>query len=77
MSAPLGATAPSLCDIAPTVLAHLGAAAPNMEGRSLLAAAKEAAEGEARKWTSPLEKTYTEEEEALLEARMRSLGYYE
>jgi len=68
----------ALQDIAPTVLAHLGVAAPPMDGRSLFEEqAIPDAPGAAAPHPLAGETEYTREEQALIEARLRALGYYE
>ncbi len=67
------AAQPGLEDIAPTVLAALGVAGPPMDGKSLLA---EAADGVAEA-PDIVEAPYSPEEEAMIEARLRALGYLE
>lgn len=66
-------TKPGLEDIAPTVLAALGVAGPPMEGRSLLGAGADEAETARVNAEVP----YSAEEEAMIEARLRALGYLE
>ncbi len=73
LSEPTRATEASLADIAPTVLAVLGVSGPSMDGQPLLGVAHDVA---------PLDsgngpQSYTAEEEAVVEARMRALGYFE
>ena len=68
--------APAMVDIAPTVLHHLSVSAPCMDGVSLLG--EDAMDKrDKRDWTHSEEKPYTKEQEAILEERMRNLGYYE
>lgn len=64
---------PSLLDIAPTVLGVLGIPGPPMEGRSLLDPASQTLPAASSMVKSP----YTKEEEAVLEQRLRDLGYLE
>jgi len=78
------AGAASLADVAPTVFAALGVAGPPMEGRDLMARGDarppegngDWARGDARP-SREAEAPYTAEEEKLIEARLRALGYYE
>lgn len=72
---PSASAAPSLYDIAPTVLEYLDVAGPAMDGVSLFSG--KPADAGAGDWTPPHEKTYTEGQETLLESRMRELGYFE
>ncbi len=74
---PITVQAPSLLDIAPTVLDYLEVPGPEMEGTSLFTAGPREKEANPPEWMSPLEKSYTGEEEQLLEERMRMLGYFE
>jgi arylsulfatase A-like enzyme len=67
------ATAASLADIAPTVLAVLEVPGPAMEGRSLLGEGLDLLAIE----HGPTSFSFTEEEEAIMAARMRALGYLE
>jgi len=73
-SEPVTASRASLCDIAPTVLSVLGVAGPPMDGRPLWG---QAMDGTAGPMPPRPETVYTEEEERLLEARWRGLGYLE
>ena len=68
------ATEASLADITPTVLALLGVAGPPMEGSSLMGGGqiRDAADR-----SESTENPYTVEEEAIIEARLRALGYFE
>ncbi len=72
-STPLNAAACSLLDVAPTVYDALGVTGPAMDGHSLLgggeAVAAVAAPAEDR--------VYTPEQEAVIEQRLRDLGYFE
>ncbi|HDP35242.1 MAG TPA: hypothetical protein ENN29_09060 [Candidatus Hydrogenedentes bacterium] len=68
--------APALTDMAPSALQHLNVPAPHMEGTALFGYDKGDGGNESG-WTPPPEKQYTEEQENVLEGRMRSLGYYE
>jgi predicted AlkP superfamily phosphohydrolase/phosphomutase len=72
-SEPASVEGAGLEDIAPTVLAALDVTGPPMDGRSLLGgcACAEAAAA------SGAERPYTPREEALIETRLRGLGYYE
>ena len=73
LSDAIHADACSLADVAPTVLALLGVAAPPMDGESLVG-------GGAVREPATFEQTpvaYTAEEEAVLEERLRALGYLE
>ena len=72
-SEPIQAAYAALEDIAPAILARLGVPGPPMDGTSLWAAG---AEQSALPITAA-ETPYTLEEEALVEARMRALGYFE
>jgi len=67
------ATAPSLADIAPTVLAVLGVPGPDLDGCPLLGSAH----GRVNASAGGAPQDYTSEEEAVVAARMRALGYFE
>ena len=67
---------PSLADIAPTVLHHLSVPAPCMDGVSLLGVDC-MDKMDKMDWKRSDEQPYTKEQEAILEERMRNLGYYE
>jgi len=73
ISQPCTAASASLQDIAPTVLAALGVAAPPMDGKALIGNADKAASAGKRE----AQRAYTPEEEAKVEARLRALGYFE
>lgn len=60
-------------DIAPTILAELGVPAPPMDGTSLLDPPTEAAAWDERSASH----AYTPEEAAVVEQRLRDLGYFE
>lgn len=74
---PLKVEAPGMLDIAPTVLDYLDIPGPEMEGVSLLTGTKPEAAPSGTEWMPHPGKSYTKEEEMLLEDRMRSLGYFE
>ena len=67
---------PSLMDIAPTVLQHLAVLSPPMEGISLFNT-DGVGDTDSSKWTPPMKKQYTDDQETILETRMRNLGYFE
>jgi len=73
LNRPCVAESASLLDVAPTVLAALGATAPPMEGRALLGGSVESAASAAPRERAP----YTAEQEKMIEDRLRALGYYE
>ena len=73
LSEPVTAANASIEDIAPTVLARLGVAGPPMDGRSLLDGTTCVSDA----GTSPEKTPYTDKEEALIEKRLRALGYFE
>ncbi len=73
LSETMAADGAALADIAPTVLAVLGVPAPPMDGRALLG---EAARGEAG-FAPGAVKPLAPDEEAVIEDRLRALGYYE
>jgi predicted AlkP superfamily phosphohydrolase/phosphomutase len=73
LNRPCGAESASLLDLAPTVLAALGMAAPPMEGRALLGGSVENAEAAVPGERAP----YTAEQEKMIEDRLRALGYFE
>ncbi len=73
-SEPVTRPNPSLYDITPTVLSVLGVTAPPMDGRPLWG---HTPEGTAPPTTPRAETPYTKEEERLLEAQWRGLGYLE
>ncbi|MGI6137522.1 MAG: alkaline phosphatase family protein [Candidatus Hydrogenedentales bacterium] len=77
MNRPTAVDAPGILDIAPTVLEYLGVDWEAMEGRSLLSGRHPENTSFHNKWTPHPVKLYTEDEERLLEERMRLLGYYE
>ena len=77
MNRPARKFRPGLLDIAPTVLDHLDLSGPPMEGMSLLTGAEPSDTDGPGKWTPPPEKSYTRDQETLLEERMRLLGYFE
>jgi hypothetical protein len=63
-------------DVAPTVLAELGVAAPPMDGRPLWGAIPDNPKGDAP--YAPRESVeYTPEQERVIEERLRALGYLE
>ncbi|NLN94286.1 MAG: hypothetical protein GX130_13410 [Candidatus Hydrogenedens sp.] len=74
---PLCREDPGLIDVAPTVLSWLGVDSGDMEGRPFTASAGVAEEMRGESWIKGAETKYTEEEEALLEQRMKALGYFE
>lgn len=74
---PLCHDTPGLIDVAPTVLNWLGVDAEAMEGRSFIEPEVVAEEKGGRSWIKGASTKYTEEEEALLEQRMKALGYFE
>jgi len=74
---PIPQGTPRLLDIAPTVLDYLGVPGPDMEGVSLFTGNPHDKEAGPPDWMSPAEKSYTGDEEQLLEERMRLLGYFE
>jgi predicted AlkP superfamily phosphohydrolase/phosphomutase len=74
LSAPFDTANASLQDVAPTVLATLNVPGPEMDGRPLLGTARETTAAAA---TRPERQAYTAEEEALIESRLRNLGYFE
>jgi len=73
-SQPAALAGASLRDIAPSVLAAMAQPAPPMQGRSLFGGESIGADATAYA-TSPA--PYTPEEEALIEERLRALGYFE
>jgi predicted AlkP superfamily phosphohydrolase/phosphomutase len=74
LSEPTTAGLARLEDIAPTILSRLGIAAPPMDGTSLFGDAPPSTPSA----SSPTEtRAYTDEEEALIEGRLRDLGYFE
>lgn len=73
-SCPITRGNPGLEDIAPTVLAEVGVPGPAMDGAPLWGDAIPATAAVPRA-TAP--RTYTEEEERVLEERLRALGYLE
>lgn len=73
LSTPFAALETSLRDVAPTVLAVLGVPGPPMDGVSLLGTGKTTGAAPRR----PERQAYSPEEEALIEARLRDLGYFE
>ncbi|MBI2424596.1 MAG: alkaline phosphatase family protein [Candidatus Hydrogenedentes bacterium] len=72
-SMPVNAEIPHIADIAPTVLHLLGVPGPPMDGASLTGGALSPGAVAARPAPAP----YTPEEEAVLEERLRALGYLE
>ena len=74
---PIISDAPALQDIAPTILHCLGVPLPPMDGAPLFARDDAVLHRDNKDWTPPPQKAYTEEEAAILEQRMRSLGYFE
>ncbi|MBW7864241.1 MAG: sulfatase-like hydrolase/transferase [Candidatus Hydrogenedens sp.] len=76
-SRPVAAAAPSLLDIAPTVFAALGVPGPPMEGVSLLGAPPAMEQGPEDGDGSREPEPYGAAEAAVLEARLRALGYLE
>lgn len=74
LSQPANINGSGLEDIAPTVLAALGVSAPPMDGRALWDTEKPSA---GSSWNGGTTNPYTAEEEALLERRLRGLGYFE
>ncbi|HQL95927.1 MAG TPA: alkaline phosphatase family protein [Candidatus Hydrogenedentes bacterium] len=72
-----GPERPSLLDIAPTVLSALGVTGPDMEGRPLFAPGPRTADTPPADGGDGNARPYSPEEEALLEERLRSLGYLE
>lgn len=73
---PIHRETPSLMDIAPTVLQHLSVPVPIMEGASLFDMGSRNSM-EKGNWVPSPEKQYTDDQENILETRMRNLGYYE
>ena len=73
LSEQVRATETALLDVAPTVYAALGVPGPPMEGRSLLGPPGT----RAHETPPPAETAYTPEQEAVVEARLRDLGYFE
>ncbi len=74
LSRPVAHIDATLEDVAPTMLSALGVPGPPMEGRDLFGARQSGAvETRADHETAP----YTPEEEAIIEARLRALGYFE
>jgi len=68
---------PSLLDITPTVLSALGVPGPEMEGRPLFAPGMGTGGAPPADGGDGGAHPYSPEEEALLEERLRSLGYLE
>lgn len=75
LSEPPSRSSASLLDVAPTVLAVLGVAGPEMEGSPLLG--KGALQSTAPTPQAAPIAEYTPEEARMIEERMRALGYYE
>jgi predicted AlkP superfamily phosphohydrolase/phosphomutase len=73
LSEPVARLEARIEDVAPTVLAFLGAPAPAMDGRPLLGASRSAQAG----GNAPTEMPYSKTEEKAIESRLRGLGYYE
>jgi predicted AlkP superfamily phosphohydrolase/phosphomutase len=73
LSKPTPASGARLEDIAPTILAELGVPGPPMDGTSLL----EPEAGRADATNGRSEKSYTPEQEQIIEDRLRGLGYLE
>lgn len=73
LSEPVTASETSLLDVAPTVYEAMGVPGPPMDGRSLLGGGETSGDGEYRTPGA----AYTPEQEAALEERLRSLGYFE
>ncbi len=72
-----GPERPSLLDITPTVLSALGVTGPDMEGRPLFAPGPRTADTPPADGKDGGQRPFLPEEEALLEERLRSLGYLE
>jgi arylsulfatase A-like enzyme len=68
------AGAASIEDLAPTVLAALGVAAPPMDGTSLFNPPPSSGDGTPY---SPLATPYSPQQERAVEERLRALGYLE
>lgn len=75
LSEPASIQGAGLQDIAPTVLAAMAVPAPPMEGRALLGDLPGAGATPSNFTAQP--SPYTPEEEALIEERLRALGYFE
>ena len=73
LSKPTVAGAARLEDVAPTVLAELGVAAPRMDGAPLLGAGSRTGGNEDAHEDQP----YSQEQAQAVEARLRALGYLE
>jgi predicted AlkP superfamily phosphohydrolase/phosphomutase len=73
LSKPTVSGAARLEDIAPTILAEMGVPAPPMDGTSLLDPPREGDPWEAKAESH----AYTPEQNALVEQRLRDLGYFE
>ena len=73
-SKPVEAVPTSLLDVAPTVYAALRVAGPKMDGQSLLGGLGTA---EHATRSAKQESIYTPEQEAVVEERLRGLGYFE
>ncbi|HOD95885.1 MAG TPA: alkaline phosphatase family protein [Candidatus Hydrogenedentes bacterium] len=76
-SRPLTRKNPAMEDIAPAVLSWLGITYEGMEGKSFLESQVQEETVCPADWIKASEKKYTEEEESLLEKRMKALGYFE
>ena len=72
LSEPVDAAHTSLLDVAPTIYAALNVPGPPMEGRSLFEATSES-----HAPYDVADAAYTPAQEALVEARLRELGYFE
>ena len=82
MNKPINRDTPSLMDIAPTVLQYLSVSSLVMEGVSLfMMDGMDGMDGvddvDKGDWTPSTEKQYTDDQETILETRMRNLGYFE
>lgn len=79
MNKPINHKNPALQDIAPTVLQHLEVAAPVMEGASLfdIDGMNRMADMDKTDWCPAEEERHTNQQEDILETRMRNLGYFE
>lgn len=75
LSKPTAATWARLEDVAPTVLAELGVEGPPMDGVSLLGDQRVA--GETARVAHSGQQDYSENEERIIEERLRDLGYFE